>query len=295
MRFGFHVSIAGGLHYAFDRACELGCETMQIFSRNPRGWKFRVPDEDDVSEFRRKHRETGISPVAIHMPYLPNLASPDRILHRMSVESLAEDLRRAVAIGAEYVVTHVGKGLGLTEKAAIRKVVSAIDEAIEKAGTEKAMLLLENTAGQGSEIGRSVEQLAAIVETSRHPARLGLCFDTCHGFAAGYDVSSAGGLDTLVSLIDSELGLERLRLLHLNDSLGGLGCVRDRHENIGKGRIGRKGFRLIVNHLRLHNLPGIMETPLRKPGDDVANMKAIRALVRKERRGMASKGRVWQK
>lgn len=281
MKFGFHISIAGGLRRVTDRALTLGCGTAQIFSRNPRGWKYKPLDKDDVAQFKRNRRRAKISPVAIHMPYLPNLASPDAKLYKRSVESLAEELRRAALTGCEFVVTHIGKRLSLSENRALKKVAKAIDAAIERAQAPGVTLLLENTAGQGSEIGHSLEQIAQIIEQSSYPERLGLCFDTCHGFAAGYDIASAKGLDAMIARVKSLMGLKKLRLLHLNDAKNALGSRVDRHENIGQGYIGKHGFRLIVNHPKLRRLPGIMETPLKKEGDDARNMKVIRSLQRR--------------
>jgi len=280
MRFGFHISIAGGFSKVVERATALGCDSVQLFSRNPRGWKFGPLDEGDVAQFRKDIEERGIDPVVVHMPYLPNLAHSDGEHFTKSVDSLSEDLKRCQALGAQYLVTHVGKRMGTSEEEGIRSVTKALNIVFRQV-TNDVLVLLENTAGMGSEIGYTFDHIREIMANVREPERLGVCFDTAHGFEAGYDVATKAGLDQTLREFDEKVGLDRLRIVHLNDSKTPLGSRVDRHWHIGQGEIGREGFRFIVNHPKLKHLPGIMETPRKAEGDDRMNMKAIRSLVRK--------------
>lgn len=277
MRFGFHVSISGGLRFVAERAKSLKCECAQIFSRNPRGWRYTALKKEEVEEFKRTTSAAGLQPIAIHIPYLPNLASPDKELYRQSVDSLIEELRRAELLGLLWVVTHVGKAMGQSEPDALKRVTEAVSESLSKV-PGKTLILLENTAGQGTEVGYKFEHISQIIEFAAFKKRLGICFDTCHGFAAGYDVVTEKGLENTLKEMDSSIGLSRLRILHLNDSKGKLGSRIDRHWHIGEGFIGRDGFRLIINHPLLRNVPGVMETP-RGEDEDQRNMRAIRSLV----------------
>ena len=277
MRFGFHVSISGGLGLVAGRAKALKCDCAQIFSRNPRGWRYTPLKKDDVEEFKKTTEAAGLAPIAVHIPYLPNLASPDKNLYKQSVDSLTEELRRAELLGLPWVVTHVGKAMGQSEPDALKRVTEAVSESLSRV-PGKTLVLLENTAGQGTEVGYKLEHIARIIDFVAARKRLGICFDTCHAFAAGYDVATKKGLENTLKEIDSFVGLSRLYMLHLNDSKGKLGGRLDRHWHIGEGFIGKNGFRLIVNHPLLRNLPGVMETP-RAEKDDLRNMRAIRALV----------------
>lgn len=280
MKIGVHVSIAGSLAEAIGRAEDKGCETMQIFTRNPRSWACSEIDDEAAGEFRQRLSESAIDPVIIHMPYLPNLATGDADKHSRSAEHLQIELRRAEQIGAPYIVTHIGKALGQSRHEALDQVVAAVDQALESSETEKAGLLLENTAGQGSEVGNSIEELAYIIAASRHPERIGICIDTCHAWAAGYRLSDSGCYESMVAAVKKEIGIERLKLLHLNDAKSDLGSGVDRHAHIGRGRIGLEVFCTIVNDRRLSHAAGILETPVDEDGDDESNLAAIRALQR---------------
>ncbi len=275
MRFGFHCSIAGGLIKALERACSLGCETLQIFTRNPRGWRFSPLAPEQVDAFKARIREREIHPLVVHMPYLPNLASPDEDLYQRSVASLKAEVERCRILGAQYLVTHVGKAMGDDPGKALERVAKALLEALGKGGP---VILLENTAGQGSELGANLEELGKIIALAgKHPG-LGLCVDTAHAFQAGYPIHTRDGLDGFLEELDRFVGLERLRLLHLNDSRTPLGSRVDRHWHIGEGEIGLEGFKNIIGHPLLWPLPAIMETPF-SPQWDVKNMERVRALA----------------
>jgi deoxyribonuclease-4 len=281
MRFGFHISIAGGFSKVTKRALDKKCQSMQFFSRNPRGWGYTPLDKAEVSAFTASVSRTTIQPIFIHMPYLPNLASPDPKLWKRSVQELCADLKRAELLQVPYVIAHIGHSGNQTEEQACDRVSQAVDQAFNAVSND-VRLLLENTAGQGTEIGYRLSHLQRIILGSGNGGRLGVCLDVAHAFAAGYDVSSTRGLEKTLQEFDRCLGLEKLCLLHLNDSKARLGSRVDRHWHIGKGCIGRDGFRRIVNHPALSALPGIMETPRKTDRDDVMNMKIIRNLVNKK-------------
>ncbi len=280
MRFGFHISISGGFRKVVERAVAKNCETIQLFSRNPRGWEFGDLDLEDVKEFRDKIKTSGISPVVVHMPYLPNLATTARLEFDKSLKSLIAELDRAQKLGAQYLVMHIGKRLTASEEEALNQVVKGINTAFQKVKNE-VILLLENTAGMGSEVGYNFSQIKMIFDQVREPDRLGVVLDTAHIFEAGYPIHTKDGLDKTLKEFDRLIGLKKLYLLHLNDSKTDLGSRIDRHWHIGEGKIGRDGFRIIINHPLLRHLPGIMETPRKTDNDDIKNMKVIRSLVSK--------------
>jgi len=279
MRFGFHISIAGGLSKVPQRAIAKGCETIQIFSRNPRGWNYSPLPQLEVEKFRSGISQKGIEPVVVHMPYLPNLANPQPESYRRSLNSLCEELRRADLVGAQYLVMHVGSSLGESKPIAIERIVKGINEAFQLV-ENGVILLLENTAGAGTEIGDRFESFKLIFEGILPKERIGVCLDTAHLFEAGYNLSSAQGLEEALKEFDQLIGLRKLHLLHLNDSKTPCGSRSDRHWHIGEGHIGLEGFKRIVNHPKLQDLPGIMETPRKSEKDDLRNMEVIRGLVK---------------
>jgi deoxyribonuclease-4 len=289
MRFGFHISIAGGFSKVVKRALDKQCQSIQFFSRNPRGWVYTPLDMADVSAFTASVSRTTIHPIFIHMPYLPNLASPDTTLWKRSVQELCTDLRRAELLQVPYVIAHIGHSGDQAEERACDRVSQAIDRAFEKV-PNRVRLLLENTAGQGTEIGYRFSQLQRIITGSAHGGRLGVCLDVAHAFAAGYDIATRRGLEKTLQEFDHCIGLAKLSLLHLNDSKAGLGSHVDRHWHIGKGCIGIEGFRRIVNHPALRSLPGIMETPRKTDSEDVMNMEVIKSLVEKRQMSYKRKG-----
>lgn len=278
MRIGFHVSISGNLPKAVERAKKLHCSTMQIFSRNPRGWKLSKIKPEEIKEFREKRKEARIYPLFVHIPYLINLSSPDKEIWEKSVKFFIEDLQFSELIGADYLITHLGSHKGKGEDFGEERFVKGLNIAIEKAKT-KIKILLENTAGQGNSIGYNFFQIRKIREKIVKKELIGLCFDTAHAFSAGYRINTIIGLKkTLEELEDLGL-LENLRLVHLNDTKVDLGSRIDRHEHIGKGFIGKEGFKLILNHPQLQNLSFILETPRKSDRDDLRNLETVFALI----------------
>ncbi len=280
MRFGFHISIAGGFGRVTDRAEKKGCETLQLFSRNPRGWHCPPLNDIDVAKFREDIKQAGISPVFVHLPYLPNLASPKDDLLSTSISSLEEELHRAEILGADFVIAHMGKRIDSPLQDAIERMAFSINTALGNVKND-TILLLENTAGQGSEIGDKFSVIGYVIDRIVEKSRLGVCLDTAHAFEAGYDISKKDGIDHILKEIQNIIGLERLYLLHLNDSKTPLGSHIDRHWHIGEGYIGLSGFETIINHPLLCHLPSIMETPRKADEDDTGNMEVIRRLVKK--------------
>ena len=278
MRFGFHISIAGGFSKVVERAEARGCETIQFFSRNPRGWKYNPLVEEDVERFRSSIKCSALSPIFLHLPYLPNIASQKSKFYERSIDSIITDLERAEQLGAHYLIIHIGHRGESSETEAIDAVAQGIDQAFERV-KNSVILLLENTAGQGSEIGSNFEQIKEIISSVHDHKRMGICLDTAHTFEAGYDLSNKDGIERTLESFEQTIGLKRLHLLHLNDSKTPLGSRKDRHWHIGEGYIGLEGFRYLINHPLLRHLPGIMETPRNDTVEDLRNMKVIRSLV----------------
>jgi deoxyribonuclease-4 len=261
-----------------ERAHARGCETIQFFSRNPRGWKYSPLNKKEVKAFRSSIQSSTLFPVFLHMPYLPNIASFKSKFYKRSIHSIATDLQRAEQLGAQYLIIHIGHRMESSEDQAIEAVSQGIDQAFEKVKND-IILLMENTAGQGTEIGYTFDQIKKIIEGVHDHQRMGVCLDTAHSFEAGYDLSNKDGIERTLETFDQTIGLKRLHLLHLNDSKTPLGSRKDRHWHIGEGYIGPEGFRCLINHPSLRNLPGIMETPRKDTVEDLKNMKVIRSLV----------------
>jgi deoxyribonuclease-4 len=278
MRFGFHISIAGGFSRVAERAELRGCETIQLFSRNPRGWKYSPLGEKNIEEFRSSIKSSGLFPVFLHLPYLPNIASQESKFYKRSVDSVITDLERAEKLGAQYLIIHIGHRMESSEDEGIEAVFQGINQAFEKV-KNPVILLMENTAGQGTEIGYTFDQIKKIIERVHDHQRMGVCLDTAHSFEAGYDLSNKDGLERTLETFDQTIGLKRLHLLHLNDSKTPLGSRKDRHWHIGEGYIGLEGFRNLINHPLLRHLPGIMETPRKDTVEDLKNMEVIRSLI----------------
>jgi len=284
VRLGFHVSIAQGFSRVIEKAHKTTCDTIQLFSRNPRGWNHRELNDNEVAEFKIKLSSSRISPCFLHLPYLPNFAAADEALYSKSVNSLCEDLRRAEILGIPFLIVHVGSRVKSSETEAIAKVIRAINESHQRVSNQ-VMILLENTAGQGTVLGSRFSQLKDILSGIDTQERIGICLDTAHAFQAGYDLSTRKGLDETLQECERLIGLKKLHLLHLNDSKVPLGSHSDRHWHIGKGYIGLKGFGNIINHPLLTHLPGIMETPRKSVKDDIRNMRVMRSLIKKEGTG----------
>ncbi|MCK9276919.1 MAG: deoxyribonuclease IV [Methanoculleus sp.] len=276
---GCHVSIAGSIDLAVGRARELGCDTFQIFSRNPRGWKAKDLDQGTADAFRTAVSASGLGPVVDHMPYLPNPASPDDEIYDKSVAALTGELRRCDLLGIPYLVTHLGHHRGAGTEAGQERVVAAINRALTDAGEDDVMLLLENTAGEKNSVGSTFADLSRIMDGIDAVEKIGICFDTCHAFAAGYDLRTAEGIEVAFVEVDDLIGLRHLRVVHLNDSKGDLGGGLDRHEHVGLGSIGEEGFRHILRHPGVRSLPLICETPVDERRDDVGNIAKVRELA----------------
>jgi deoxyribonuclease-4 len=278
VKVGVHVSIAGTIDCAVDRARELTCDTFQIFTRNPRGWKFKKLDPAEVEMFRQKNGSDSILPVVSHMPYLPNLSSPKKGIYNRSVKSLSAELDRCGQLGIQYVVTHLGSHMGKGPDLGLERLRGAINQALSENENE-VVLLLENTAGQKNSMGSTFDDLKRILNGVNLKKRVGICFDTAHAYAAGYDLHSPRGVDETLQRFDSAVGLGLLKVIHLNDSKFGLGSGRDRHEHIGMGYIGEAGFRTLLKQDAVKGLPFILETPIDERRDEAGNMRKVRELA----------------
>lgn len=278
--FGSHLSIAGGMHRAIEEAEQLGFQTVQVFVKNQRQWRAPPLRDDDVRTWHENAARPGFGPCVAHATYLLNLASHDDQLYAKSVEAFEIELKRCDALGIPYLVVHPGAAGPQPEDAAIARVAAALDGILLRNPTLRAMPLLETTAGQGTTIGRTFQQLGAILRAMTSGNWVGVCVDTCHVFAAGYDIRDPATYELMITLADREVGLERIRCWHLNDSRGECGSRVDRHEHIGKGRIGLAGFRNVLRDERFRGLPMILETPKDEDGSgelDRANLKRLRA------------------
>ncbi len=277
MQFGAHVSSSGGIHTAIDRIEALGGESLQLFTQSPRTWRPTNHDPANFERFKERRAEAGIKGVVCHALYLVNLASPKKDFYSKSVAALQNTVDVACAIEADGVVFHVGSHQGAGFEEGLERVVPALAEALERCN-EKTWLLMENTAGAGGTIGRSIDELAAIFDRlDRHP-HLGLCLDSCHLYASGYDVTNRKALDSVLGEVAERIGLDRLRALHVNDSKMPLGSNRDRHDNIGEGLMGEK-LGVFLSHPSLQGLPAILEVPGKDGhGPDKAEMKKLKEL-----------------
>ncbi len=278
MRLGLHLSIQGSIDRVVDRGVERGCNTLQMFSRNPRGWTSKKLSSLEVESFREKLSESGIWPVFIHTPYLLNLASPKDDVYAKSVNLLKDELRRASELNVPYVVTHLGSHLGYGKMEGFKRIVEAVNDSFSSIKND-VVLLLENTAGTKNSMGSAFEDVEYILSRIKVGERVGVCFDTSHAFAAGYDLVSRGAVQHTLRRFDEVVGLEKLKLVHLNDSKGALGSRVDRHEHIGMGKIGERGFRNILQS-RLGQLPLILETPVDGRRSDTGNLEKVRELAR---------------
>jgi deoxyribonuclease IV len=280
-KIGVHTSIAGGLSLCLERALALGCNTMQIFSHNPRGWAVKRKEGDEISEFIERRKSSDISPLYIHTSYLINLASANPPLAAKSRDMVMHEMNIADSIGAEYVVLHTGSASGENAGLARKRAIGCLAD-ISRKKEWRAGLLLENTAGERGDITSKIEEIAEIIDAVPGKLISGICVDTCHAFAAGYDIRTDEGIQLLSDKIMQYLGNEKIKLIHLNDSKGTLGAGRDRHEHIGEGNIGIKGFRSFLGHKFFENIPMILETPKKSPNDDLKNLETVRKLIHKK-------------
>lgn len=275
---GAHMSIAGGVHNAVTHAVRAGCRALQIFLKNASQWHGKPISESERQLFRECLSESGVGPVVAHASYLVNAASPDAGLRRRSVAALVEELQRANLLGVGAVILHPGAHMGDGVDAGIRRVAASLDQALDQA-PPPARILLETTAGQGTSLGHTFEQLAAILEQVRSESRIGFCIDTCHIFAAGYDIRSAAGYRKTLRRFSSVIGHDRVEVFHVNDCRRDLGAKVDRHTHIGKGFIGLEAFRCLVNDPRFLRVPKILETPKGPDlAEDIENLAVLRGL-----------------
>lgn len=276
MRFGFHISIEGGLEKSVERAVKLGVNTFQIFTRSPRMWKERDFKKGETQKFKKILKDQDIWPVYSHMPYLPNLSSPNSVIYEKSIKTLEIEIKRSQELGIPFIVTHLGSHLGSGLKNGLNNLISAIKTTLNK--TEAPLkILLENTSGKKNEVGSTFGELKHIIDQI-NDERIGICIDTCHLFAKGYDIKTKMGLKETLFQFDQLIGLEKLKLVHLNDSIGTLGSKIDRHYHIGLGEIGEEGFRNILQS-DLKKCPMIMETPVDDIRGNLENLEKVYELV----------------
>ncbi len=278
---GAHLSIAGGLHRAIGSASALGCNVLQIFTKNASTWREKQLAENEIETFQKARKEAGISCVASHTSYLINIAGPDEKKSAMSFAALKQELIRCSQLGLDHAILHPGSHMGAGEDEGIQHAADMLNRLFEQTSGIATRLLLETTAGQGDCVGHALGQLADIVNRVADQNRVGICLDTCHIFAAGYDISTEEGYDRTMAEFERLIGFDRLFAIHVNDSKRECGSRVDRHEHIGKGRIGLPGFKLIMNDARLRPIPKILETPKREAGRDAdpVNLNRLRALL----------------
>jgi deoxyribonuclease-4 len=278
---GAHMSISGGVYNSLIYGKELGCTAIQIFTKNNNQWKAKELSSEDVKNFFENQKKTKISPVVGHNGYLINLASPKEDIYRQSLESMLTELQRAELLALPYLVMHPGSHLGTGEKAGIKRIVRSIDWLHRKTKGYKVKICLETTAGQGTAIGFRFEQMADIIEMVKDNQRLGVCYDTCHTFAAGYDIRTKESYEETFKEFDKIVGISRLKVFHVNDSMKDLNSRVDRHQHIGEGKIKLEGFRLLMNDSRWEKIPKILETPKESGTEkDQKNLNLLRKLAK---------------
>lgn len=279
---GAHMSIAGGIFNAPERGVKVGCGVIQVFTQNSNQWKGKPISDSDVKLFKDKWCESGLNEIVSHDIYLINLGAAPGEVRDKSLAGFREEMERCARLGITKIVMHPGAHVGDGEEIGIRRICEAFDQLFTEAKAYTGRVLLETTAGQGSNVGYSFEQLRAIIDGSKFPERFAICYDTCHTFAAGYDITTPKGYEQVFDEFDKILGLPLLQCFHINDSKKGLNCRVDRHEHIGQGAMGVEPFRLLMNDPRFAKVPKILETP---KGDndemDLANLKLLRGLVKK--------------
>ena len=280
MPLGAHMSIAGGIHKALERGQSFGCECIQVFTKNPRQWAARQLSDEDILLFKQGREETGIDPIVAHDSYPINLASPKEELWHKSLESFAGELDRCARLEIPYLIMHPGS-YGIDGKElGLQRVAQAFNLLFERSSGGAVMVLLETTAGHKHSLGSSFEQLARIIEMVERKERLGICFDTCHAHAAGYDLSSEEGYAQTMAEFDRLVGLEQIKAFHLNDSLKPCASKVDRHAHIGQGTIGRTGFACLMQDQRFVNIPMVLETPKGDQNEmDLINLELLRELA----------------
>ncbi len=280
MYIGVHVSIAGSICESLDRARALKCNALQIFSRNPRQWRQLELKDEELEEFKEKRKKYKIEKVVVHIPYLINLASPYKVLYRKSVSAYIEDLNETDKLGAEFLVTHMGSHVNTSELAGIDRFASALNTIFENTKDIKTKLLLENTSGSGSWLGYKFVHHRMIYNRVKQNERLGICLDTAHAFTAGYDIKTEVGLNSMLNEVDELIGIDKIEVIHFNDSKKDFSSHIDQHENIGKGKIGLPALQRIIKHPKLKNATFILETPKMTKDDDEINLAITRKIAK---------------
>ena len=276
---GLHISSAGSLDLVFDRALELGANTFQMFTRNPNQWKFKPIPEETIGAFWEKRRSSGFARIVDHMPYLPNLASAERSTMKISRYTLDEEVKRCDILGIDYLVVHLGSHLGKGAVVGMTNVAEACNQALDGSDGQ-TVILLENMAGQKNSVGARFEEIRGILDRVREVRRVGVCLDSCHLWAAGFDIGGDEAVGNTMELFSEIVGFDLLKVVHLNDSKGTLASRLDRHENIGKGKIGRRGIRAFLHYPGLRERPLIMETPYTDIKAMKASIRQVRALLK---------------
>jgi len=286
-KLGAHMSVAGGVDTAFARGVRVGCEAMQIFTKNSNQWAGRPLAPEEVARFREAALRTGIRPLLAHDSYLINLGSSRADLFDRSCRAMQDELARAEALGLDYLVIHPGAATGGAEEDCLKRIAQGLNEILLGSRHRRTQILLENTAGQGSSVGHTLEQLNRLLSRIEPRGRVGVCLDTCHLFAAGYDLRTEVAYEKTMREVEAIVGLDRVKAFHLNDCKKDLGCRVDRHEHIGRGTIGQEGFRLLVSDPRFAKHPMILETPKGDDGFsmDIANLRLLRRLARTKAKG----------
>ncbi len=279
-KIGLHLSISGGIYKSLEKAKELKINALQIFLKNSNRWKAPQYTQEVIEKFKQLKRNYNDIAVFAHTGYLINLAGNEEILNK-SINALRDEIERAQSLGIEFLVLHPGSHRGTGEKEGIIRIADSIDRVYEICSKNRVKLLLETTAGQGSSIGFRFEHLAEIIDRSANKSKLKICLDTCHIFASGYDITTEKSYEDTISQLKKIIGLNKLKLIHLNDSKRELGSNIDRHEHIGKGMIGLKGFRYILNDPQLFSIPVILETPKNDENSDLINLNSVRKIINK--------------
>ena len=282
MKLGAHMLITGGLHKAIESGEAINCETIQVFTKSNRSWNAKSLNDEDIDQFLKRSVETKISPIFAHNTYLINLCATDSAIYQKSFDGMKMEIERAEQLQLPFTVLHPGSHMGAGEEAGLRRVSESLRKIFSETEGFKVRVLLETTAGQGTNLGYTFEHLATLLQLIDYPDRVGTCFDTCHTFAAGYDFRTQKGYENVISSFDSIVGLKTLFAFHINDSINDCGSLVDRHEHIGKGTIGTAGFKHFLNDKRFANHPGVLETPKDKDyKEDIMNLKVLRSLIEK--------------
>jgi deoxyribonuclease-4 len=285
MLLGAHMSIAGGVFNAPVRGKSIGCDTIQIFVKNANQWVGKPISDEEAEKFQESKRETGIDPIFSHNSYLVNLASPDDALYQKSIDAMLDELERSEKLGLPFIVMHPGAHVGSGEETGLKRIAAAINTLFRKTKGYRVKIALETTAGQKSNLGCKFEQLAALVKAVKDKKRVCVCYDTCHTFAAGYDLRTKSAYGATFAEFDNVVGVERICAFHLNDSVDELGSRIDRHAHIGQGHIGLEGFRFLMNDDRFASVPMVLETPKGpEMAQDVMNLKVLRDLIGKKKK-----------